>query len=64
MEMSAMNMIRSAVVGMVVGTAITAAGAMYISENKSMAQDAMRKAQKSKRIITRAGENVIREIRD
>ncbi|MBQ9844558.1 MAG: hypothetical protein IJO54_00530 [Oscillospiraceae bacterium] len=64
MKNKAMNMVRSAMIGMAVGTAITAAGAMYIKENKAAAENAMQKAKNSKRIITRAGENVIREITD
>ena len=57
-----MNIVKSMAVGMAVGTAITAAGAVYISENKSEAQKAIKKAKNSKKIITRAGENIIREI--
>ena len=64
MKNKAMNMVRSAMIGMAVGTAITAAGAMYIKENKAAAENAIQKAKNSKRIITRAGENVIREITD
>ena len=62
MKHGAMNIVRSAMIGMAVGTAITAAGAMYIKENKQMAEDAVRKAKRSKHILTRAGENVVREI--
>ncbi|MBQ6896878.1 MAG: hypothetical protein IJN69_06690 [Oscillospiraceae bacterium] len=64
MENKTMNMVRSAMVGMAVGTALTAAGALYLKDNQSMANDAVKKARKSKRIITRAGEDVIREIKD
>ena len=64
MEKKTMNIMRSAMVGMAVGTALTAAGAIYIKENKNITDNAMRKAKNSKRIITRAGENVIREITD
>ena len=62
MEKKTMNIMRSAMVGMAVGTALTAAGAMYIKENKNIANSAVQKAKQSKNIITRAGENVIREI--
>ncbi len=58
-----MNMLKSMVFGVAVGTALTAAGAVYMNENKT-AQKVMNKAKKSKRIITRAGENVIKEITD
>lgn len=64
MENKTMNIMKSAMIGMAVGTALTAAGAMYIKENKNIAEDALLKAKRSKRIITRAGENVIKEIRD
>lgn len=62
MEHKTMNIMRSAMIGMAVGTALTAAGAIYIKENKNLAESAVQKAKRSKRIITRAGENVIREI--
>ena len=62
MENKTMNIMRSAMIGMAVGTALTAAGAIYIKENKNIADSAVRKAKQSKKIITRAGENVIREI--
>ena len=64
MKNNAMGTVRSVMIGMAVGTAITAAGAVYLKENKSVTENAARKAQNSKRIITRAGENVIREITD
>lgn len=63
MKNNGMGIIRSAMIGMAVGTAITAAGAMYIKENAT-AQKAMHKAKESKRIITKAGENIIKEITD
>jgi len=59
-----MNMMRSCLVGMAVGTAVTAAGVMYMKENKAATDKMMHKAKASKRIITRAGENVIKEITD
>ncbi len=58
------NLMRSCLVGVAVGSAATAAGVMYINENKSAANKVMKKAKNSKRIITRAGENVIKEITD
>ena len=61
MKSNGMNIIKSAMIGMAVGTAVTAAGAMYIKDS-STAQKAMNKAKESKRIITRAGENIIKEI--
>lgn len=64
MENKVMNTVRSAMIGMAVGTALTAAGALYIKENKQLASNAVRKAKNSKNIITRAGENVIKEIKD
>lgn len=64
MKNNGIGMIRSAMIGMAVGTAITAAGAMYLKENSASAQKAMQKAKESKRIITRAGENIVREITD
>ncbi len=64
MKSNAMNIVRSAMIGMAVGTAVTAAGAMYLKENKQMTENAVKKAKNSKKIITRAGENVIREITD
>ena len=64
MENKIMNTVRSAMIGMAVGTALTAAGALYIKENKQLASNAVRKAKNSKNIITRAGENVIKEIKD
>ncbi|MBQ6929731.1 MAG: hypothetical protein IJN27_05475 [Oscillospiraceae bacterium] len=64
MNNSVMNMMRSGLIGMAVGTAVTVAGVMYVSENKSAANKVMNKAKNSKRIITRAGENVIKEITD
>ena len=63
MENSAMGLVKSCIVGMAVGTALTA-GAMYVNENKTTAKKMMHKAKASKRIITRAGENVIKEITD
>ena len=63
MKNNGMGMIRSAMIGMAVGTAITAAGAMYMKESAT-AQKAMHKAKESKRIITKAGENIIKEITD
>ena len=63
MKSNGMNIIKSAMIGMAVGTAVTAAGAMYIKDS-STAQKAMNKAKESKRIITRAGENIIKEITD
>ena len=35
MENKTMNIMRSAMIGMAVGTALTAAGAIYIKENKN-----------------------------
>ena len=64
MENKTMNIMRSAMIGMAVGTALTAAGAIYIKENKNLADSAVRKAKQSKKIITRAGENVTREIKE
>ena len=61
MKSNGMNIIKSAMIGMAVGTAVTAAGAMYIKDS-SAAQKAMNKAKENKRIITRAGENIIKEI--
>lgn len=58
-----MNMLKSMVFGVAVGTALTAAGTICMNENKT-AQKAIKKAKASKRIITRAGENVIKEITD
>ena len=63
MKNNSIGMIRSAMIGMAVGTAITAAGAVYMRENAT-AQKAMNKAKESKRIITKAGENIIKEITD
>ena len=62
MENKTMNIMRSAMIGMAVGTALTAAGALYLKENKNIAESAVQKAKRSKKIITRAGENVVREI--
>ena len=59
-----MNIVRSGLIGMAVGTAVTVAGVMYINDNKSTANKVMNKAKNSKKIITRAGENVIKEITD
>ena len=59
-----MNIVRSGLIGMAVGTAVTMAGVMYINDNKTAANKVMHKAKNSKRIITRAGENVIKEITD
>ncbi len=58
-----MNIVRSGLIGMAVGTAVTMAGMMYVNDNKT-ANEVMNKAKNSKRIITRAGENVIKEITD
>lgn len=63
MENNGMGIVRSAIIGMALGSVMTA-GAMYINENKYAAKKAMRKAMESKKIITRAGENIIREITD
>lgn len=63
MEGNSKGLIRSAMIGMAVGTALTAAGAMYVKENKT-AQKAVDKAMESKRIITQAGENIVKEIKD
>ena len=63
MESKVMGIVRTAIIGMAVGSALTA-GAMYVNENRYAAQRAMQKAKESKRIITRAGENIIREITD
>ena len=63
MKHNGMGIIKSAMIGMAVGTAVTAAGAMYLKDN-STAQKAVNKAKESKRIITRAGENIIKEITD
>ena len=63
MKNNGMSIIKSAMIGMAVGTAVTAAGALYMKDN-STAQKAMNKAKESKRIITRAGENIIKEITD
>jgi len=46
------------------GTAGTAAGTMYLKENRQIADGVVKKAKNSKKIITRAGENVIKEITD
>lgn len=62
MKNNTSGIIRSAMIGMAVGTALTAAGAVYLKENKQMTEEAMTKAKNSKRIITRAGENIIKEI--
>ncbi len=63
MEIKGMGIVRTAILGMAVGSALTA-GAMYVNENRCTAQKAMQKAKESKRIITRAGENIIKEITD
>lgn len=64
MNNTVMNMMRSGLIGMAVGTAVTVAGVMYVAENKSATNNVINKAKNSKRIITRAGENVIKEITD
>ena len=64
MNSGIMNIVRSGLIGMAVGTAVTVAGVMYINDNKTAANSVMNKAKNSKRIITRAGENVIKEITD
>ncbi|MBE6878473.1 MAG: hypothetical protein E7488_04830 [Ruminococcaceae bacterium] len=64
MKSNVMNIVRSAMIGMAVGTAVTAAGAMYLKENRQIADGVVKKAKNSKKIITRAGENVIKEITD
>ena len=63
MENNAMGLIRSCLVGMAMGTAITA-GEIYMNENNITAKKAMNKAKASKRIITRAGENIVKEIKE
>ena len=62
MSSNVMNIVRSGLIGMAVGTAVTVAGMMYVSDNRTAANKVMNKAKNSKRIITRAGENVIKEI--
>ena len=64
MNSGIMNIVRSGLIGMAVGTAVTVAGVMYINDNKATANNVMTKAKNSKKIITRAGENVIKEITD
>lgn len=64
MEKNSMGFMKSMALGMAVGTALTAAGAMYINDNRSEAQKAIKKAKNSKKIITKAGENIIKEITD
>ena len=64
MNSGIMNIVRSGLIGMAVGTAVTVAGVMYINDNKAAANSVMNKAKNSKKIITRAGENVIKEITD
>ncbi|MBR2027658.1 MAG: hypothetical protein IKA10_01550 [Oscillospiraceae bacterium] len=59
-----MGMVRSGLIGMAVGTAVTMAGVMYVKDNKDTADKVMKKAKNSRKIITRAGENVIKEITD
>ena len=63
MKNHSMGIIKSAMIGMALGTAVTAAGAMYLKDNTT-AQKAVHKAKESKRIISRAGENIIKEITD
>ena len=64
MKNNGINIVHSAMIGMAVGTALTAAGVMYIKESKDATNKAISKAKESKRIITRAGESIIREITD
>ena len=64
MNNSMMNIVRSGLIGMALGTAATVAGVMYINDNRTAANKVVNKAKNSKRIITRAGENVIKEITD
>lgn len=64
MNSGMMNIVRSGLIGMAVGTAVTVAGVMYINDNKTAANRVVNKAKNSKKIITRAGENVIKEITD
>ena len=59
-----MGMVRSGLIGMAVGTAVTMAGVMYVKDNKDTADKVMKKAKNSRKIITRAGENVRKEITD
>lgn len=62
MENGMMKMAKNMAIGMAVGTAITAAGAIYINENKAQAKKAMKKVKEGKHLITKAGESIIREI--
>ncbi len=64
MNKNCMNVVCSMAIGAAVGTALTAASAMCMNENKSATQKAMQKAKASKRILTKAGENIIKEITD
>ena len=64
MENRMMNTVKNMAIGMAVGTAVAAAGAMYLNENKQVTRKAMNKMEKGKKIITRAGEDIIREIND
>ncbi|MEG1801599.1 MAG: hypothetical protein RR162_07535 [Oscillospiraceae bacterium] len=62
MEHKMMNTARNMAIGAAIGTAMAAAGAVYLNENKQQAKKAVRKMKDGKRIITNAGESLIREM--
>lgn len=62
MEHKIKHTARNMAIGVAIGTAVAAAGAAYINENRPQAKKAMRKVKEGQKIITRAGESIIREI--
>lgn len=63
MEHKIMHNARNMAIGIAIGTAAAAAaGAVYLKENKPKAKRAVRKIVEGKKIITQAGESIIREM--
>ena len=62
MDKKMMSSAKNVALGLAMGTAATVAGAYYLKDNEKMVRSATNKVKKSGRIISRAGDDVVKEL--